>query len=195
MSQSCVMSLVSANLRRSSFFLCSSKSKPWLITTANSVSCAFKPVRGFMSLSSNLTRFDFVNQTGPPEIQFPGGSPSEEELPSRPSRGPELTPLEVPELPNIPEIEPSDTPPEVTTVPSDPPPLGPPQNPGPEFPVPPSPPPPMPDTPKIPTPETPPDIVPPTWDPPRSPEIPPPGIDPPSPGIDPPPPPMGPTIM
>ncbi|KFK31687.1 hypothetical protein AALP_AA6G146200 [Arabis alpina] len=192
MSQSSVISLVSANFRRSSFFLCAYKSKPWLITTAKSVSYTYKPVREFISLNYALPRFNLVNQTGPPEIQFPGG---EEELPSRPSKGPDLTPLEVPELPNIPEIKPSETPPEVTTVPNDPPPVGPPQNPGPEFPVPPIPSPPMPDTPKPPTPETPPDIKPPIWEPPRSPEIPPPGIDPPPPGIDTPPPPMVPTIM
>lgn len=182
-----VMSLVSANLMRSTFILRSSKSKPWstrLITAAKSVSCTSKPGRG---LTNSSTGVYFVNQTGPPEIQFPGGSPSEEELPSRPSRGPELAPLEVPELPNIPEINPSETPPEVTTVPSDPPPLRPPQTPGPEFPVPPSPSPPMPDTPNPPTPETPPDVVPPNWEPPRPPEIQPPGIDPP--------PPLGPTIM
>ncbi|ESQ44647.1 hypothetical protein EUTSA_v10003424mg [Eutrema salsugineum] len=191
------MSLVSTKLMRGSFFLFSPKAKPWctrLIGAVKSVSCTTKPVRGLMSLTNTITQFDFVSQTGEPEIQFPGGSPSEEELPSRPSKGPEWAPLEVPELPYIPEINPSETPPEVTTVPNDPPPLGPPQNPGPEFPVPPSPSPPMPDTPDPPVPERPPDIVPPNWEPPRTPEIPPPGIDPPLPGIDPPPP-MGPTIM
>ncbi|XP_010441989.1 PREDICTED: lysine-rich arabinogalactan protein 19-like [Camelina sativa] len=178
-----VMSLVSANLVRGSFILGSSRFKPWstrLMTAAKSVSCTSKPVRGLTNYSTGVY---FVSQTGPPEIQFPG---SEEEVPSRPSRGPELAPLEVPELPNIPEIKPSKTPPEVTTVPSDPPPLGPPQTLGPEFPVPPSPSPPMPDTPNPPTPESPPD-VPPNWEPPRPPEIQPPGIDPP--------PPLGPTIM
>ncbi|CAA7024591.1 unnamed protein product [Microthlaspi erraticum] len=180
MSRSCVMSLVSANLMRSSFFLCSFKSKR-LVAASKSV----RPVKGLTSLTNSLPRFNcVVSQTGPPEIQFPGGS---EELPSGPSRGPELVPLEIPELPNIPEINPSETPPEVTTIPSDPPPLGPPQDPSPEFPVPPSPSPPMPDTPKPPSPERPPDLVPPNWEPPRPPEIPTPGIDPP--------PPMGPTIM
>nr|VDD37600.1 unnamed protein product [Brassica oleracea] len=184
MSQSCVMSLVSANVTRS-FFLCSSKSKPCstrLIAASKSV----KRVRRFMSLSYSLPRFDFVGQIGPPEIQFP------EELPSRPSRGPEWALLEVPELPNTPEINPSETPPEVTTVPSDPPPVGPPQSPDPEFPVPPLPSPPMPDTPNPPAPERPPDVVPPNWEPPRPPDIVPPEIPPP--GIDPPPP-MGPTII
>ncbi|KAG2262070.1 hypothetical protein Bca4012_013275 [Brassica carinata] len=190
MSQNCVMSLVSANFMRS-FLLCSSKSKPCstrLIAASKSV----KPVRGLISSTYSLPRFDFVGQTGPPEIQFPGSSPSEEELPSRPSRGPEWAPLEVPELPNIPEINPSETPPEVTTVPSDPQPVGPPQEPGPEFPVPPLPSPPMPDTPNPPAPERPPDVVPPNWEPTRPPDIVPPEIPPP--GIDPPPP-VGPTII
>ncbi|KAL1199677.1 hypothetical protein V5N11_019437 [Cardamine amara subsp. amara] len=182
-----VMSLVSANLIRGTFLF---KSKPWsrrLIVAVKSVSCNYKPVRGLLSLTNSITGLNFVSQTDKPEIQFPG---SEEELPSRPSRGPDWAPLEVPELPNIPEINPSETPPEVSTVPSDPPPLGPPQTLGPEFPVPPSPSPPMPDTPNPPMPKTPPDVVPPNWEPPR----PPPGIDLPPPGIDLPPP-MGPTII
>ncbi|CAN8247836.1 unnamed protein product, partial [Cochlearia groenlandica] len=180
------MSLVSSNLMRGTLFLCSSKFKPWsnrLIVATISVSCNSRPVRTITSLTNPITRFDFVSQTGPPEIQFPGGSPSEEDLPSSPSRGPEWTPLEVPEIPNIPEVTPSETPPEVTTVPSDPPPLGPPEIPGPGFPLPPSPSPPMPDTPNPPAPKTPPDVVPPNWEPPRPPDIFPPEITPPQ--IDP----------